>query len=103
SITKEGSVLVRFLLGQLVIHVLRKDATLREWYRRIKNRRRTKIARVAVMRRLAVVFWHMLKHGQPYDLAAPVKPKPTPRKAQPADAPQTTAQNGAALGGPPPH
>jgi len=97
SITKEGSVLVRFLLGQLVIHVLRKDATLREWYRRIKKRRGAKIARVAVMRRLAVVFWHMLKHGQPYDLAAQARPKPTPRcKAKAAD----TAQAGAAPSGP---
>lgn len=86
SITKEGSTLVRFLLGQLVLHVLRKDAALREWYRKIKKRRGSKIARVAVMRRLTVVFWHMLKHGKPYDLAAQAKPKPTPQcKAKSAD------------------
>jgi transposase len=97
SITKEGSVLVRFLLGQLVLHVLRKDATLREWYRRIKKRRGAKIARVAVMRRLTVIFWHMLKHEEPYDLAASAKPKPTPRcKAKPAG----TTQAGAAASGP---
>jgi transposase len=52
SITKEGSRIVRFLLGQLVLHVLRRDARMRTWYQRIKKRRGAKIARVAVMRRL---------------------------------------------------
>ena len=70
SITKEGSTLARFLLGQVVLHVLRKDAAMREWFRRIKKRRGVKIARVAVMRRLTVVFWHMLRKQQPYKIAA---------------------------------
>ena len=39
---------------------------MKEWYRRIKKRRGAKIARVAVMRRLATIIWHMLKHQQPY-------------------------------------
>lgn len=103
SITKEGSVLVRFLLGQLVLHVLRKDPTLREWYRKIKKRRGTKIARVAVMRRLAVVFWHMLKHGQPYDLAAAAKPQPSPRTVKSVETSHVAASNGAALGALPPN
>jgi transposase len=104
SITKEGSVLVRFLLGQLVLHVLRKDATLREWYRRIKKRRGAKIARVAVMRRLAVVFWHMLKHGQPYDLAAPAKPQPSPKRAtKSAETSRAAAASGPPLGALPPN
>ena len=30
----------------------------------------TVIARVAVMRRLTVVFWHMLSKQQPYNIAA---------------------------------
>jgi len=63
-------------------------AALRQWYQRIKKRRGSKIARVAVMRRLTVIFWHMLKHQAPYDQAAPAKPKPTPRrKTKAADAP----------------
>lgn len=104
SITKEGSVLVRFLLGQLVLHVLRQDATLREWYRRIKKRRGSKIARVAVMRRLAVVFWHLLKHQEPYRLSPPAQPKPTPRrKAKSATAAQTVERNGESLGALPPN
>ncbi len=66
SITKEGSAIVRFVLGQLVIHVLKRDSRMRAWYQRIKKRRGSKIARVAVMRKLVTIFWHMLTHQQPY-------------------------------------
>jgi hypothetical protein len=85
SITKEGSMLARFLLGQLVLHVLRRDAGQRAWYQRIKKRRGSKIARVAVMRRLAVIFWHMLKKRQPYLLLASTtkKLKTRQRKTNP--------------------
>jgi transposase len=66
SITKEGSGIARFILAQMVLHVLRRDGRMKEWFRRIKKRRGAKIARVAVMRRLATILWHMLKHEQPY-------------------------------------
>lgn len=66
SITKEGSALARFILAQMVLHVLRRDPRMKEWYRRIKKRRGAKIARVAAMRRLATIIWHMLRHQQPY-------------------------------------
>ena len=66
SISKEGSAQARFILGQLVLHVLKFDRVMRTWYQRIKKRRGSKIARVAVMRRLAVVIWHMLKNKEPY-------------------------------------
>jgi transposase len=66
SITKQGSALARFILGQLVMHVLKHDGRMRSWYQRIKRRRGAKIARVAVMRRLATILWHMIKHQQPY-------------------------------------
>lgn len=71
SITKEGSKFARFLLGQLVLHFLKKDPKMREWYRRIKLRRGSKIARVAVMRRIATIFWHMLKHREAYTIGGP--------------------------------
>lgn len=80
SITKEGSTLARFLLGQVVLHVLRRDARMRAWYQRIKKRRGSKIARVAVMRRLAVIFWHMLKKRQPYLVCAVAVEKPPSRR-----------------------
>jgi transposase len=60
SITKQGSKMVRHLLNQAVVSVLRFDGAMRLWFKRIKKRRGSKIARVAVMRRLATILWHML-------------------------------------------
>ena len=37
SITKQGSKLVRYLLGQAVVHVLRFDGAMRKWFKRIKS------------------------------------------------------------------
>jgi transposase len=71
SITKEGSAMVRFLLGQMVVHVLKRDRHMREWYRGVRRRRGSKIARVAVMRRLAAIFWHMLRHEEAYAVGGP--------------------------------
>ena len=75
SITKQGSSMARFILGQLVMHVLRRDAWMRAWYGRIKRRRGSKIARVAVMRRLATIIWHMMKHNEPYIVGGPARQK----------------------------
>lgn len=78
SISKAGSSLARFLLGQAVLHVLKRDAKMRTWYAGIKRRRGAKIARVAVMRRLATILWHMLKRREPYRSGG--------RKPEPANA-----------------
>ena len=75
SITKQGSGMARFILGQLVLHVLRRDPWMKAWYGRIKKRRGSKIARVAVMRRLATIIWHMLKHNEPYTVGGPPRRK----------------------------
>lgn len=71
AITKQGNAMVRMLLGQAVINVLRKDAWMRQWYRQVKKRRGSKVARVAVMRRLATILWSMLKHNIPYICGGP--------------------------------
>jgi transposase len=71
SITKRGSALARFLLGQLVLHVLRKDSWMRLWFRNIKRRRGSKIARVAVMRRMSTILWHMVSKQEPYLYGGP--------------------------------
>jgi transposase len=73
SITKQGSKIVRYLLGQAVIKVLRFDGAMRTWFKRIKRRRGAKIARVAVMRRLVTIIWHMLKRNEKYRYASPIK------------------------------
>ncbi len=70
SITKAGSAVARFLLGQLVVHVLKKDRRMRQWHRRVKHKRGAKIARVAVMRKLANIIQEMLQTGQAYRLEA---------------------------------
>jgi transposase len=66
SITKAGSSMARWLLAQVTRHALRMDAQLREWFKRIKRRRGSSIARVAVMRRLATIIWHMLTERKTY-------------------------------------
>jgi transposase len=68
SITKEGSKVARFVLGQMVLHALRRDPEIKRWYGRIKHRRGAKIARTAVMRRLTTILWHMVKHNEPYQI-----------------------------------
>lgn len=73
SITKQGSATARFILGQLVLHVLRRDPWMRGWYGRIKRRRGSKIARVAVMRRLATIVWQIVKHEAPYTIGGPTE------------------------------
>ena len=73
SITKRGSKMVRYLLNQAVIKVLRFDGAMRAWFKRIKKRRGAKIGRVAVMRRLATILWHMLTKKQKYRYDSPIK------------------------------
>ena len=66
SITKIGSRMVRYLLAQAIQHVLRRDGSIRAWYQRLKRRRGSKVARVAVMRRTATIMWRMLSTGEPW-------------------------------------
>lgn len=82
SITKQGSAHARFVLGQLVLHVLKRDAGMRQWYKRIKLRRGSKIARVAVMRRLTCIIWHMLKHRQPYHWVGTFESQPEQKQKE---------------------
>jgi len=70
--------MVRFILGQVILHVLRRDPLLKGWYLRIKKRRGAKIAKVAAMRRLATILWHMVKHRQPYRIGDMMHTTATP-------------------------
>jgi len=65
-ITKAGSSMARWLLAQVTQKVLRKDARMREWFKRIKRRRGVSVARVAVMRKLCTIIWHMLTKRKTY-------------------------------------
>jgi len=81
GITKRGNAIARQVLNFAVIHVLRKDPAMKEWHKKIKNRKGAKTARVAVMRRLATIIWHMLRWGKPYQFRydPPPKPATTPK------------------------
>jgi len=79
GITKRGSAVARQVLNFAVIHVLRKDLEMKAWHKGIKKRRGAKTARVAVMRKLATIIWHMLRWGKPYQFRYDPPPK-TPKK-----------------------
>jgi hypothetical protein len=65
--------MARFVLGQLVLHVLRHDPWMKAWYGRIKRRRGSKIARVAVTRRLAAIMEQLVKNNEPYVVGGPAQ------------------------------
>jgi transposase len=65
-ITKAGSSMARWVLGQASKHVLRVDPAMRAWFKRLKRKKGPKIARVAVMRRMATIIWHMLTKRKTY-------------------------------------
>lgn len=66
GITKVGSSIARKTLNFAVNHVIRKDPQMKAWHKKIKTRRGAKIARVAVMRKLATIIWHILRWDKPY-------------------------------------
>lgn len=79
GITKAGSSDARNVLNFAIVQLLRNDPQMRLWHKKIKRRKGAKTARVAVMRKLATIIWHMLKWDLPYqfhyDPPQPVKNK----------------------------
>lgn len=75
GITKVGSSIVRRILGNAVTMLVRKDPWMKQQYQRIKARRGAKIARVAIMRKLATIIWRMLTNNEPYRIGGPSKVK----------------------------
>ena len=79
GITKRGNAVARQVLNFAVIHVVRKDPAMKAWHKKIKSKKGTKTARVAVMRRLATIIWHILRWGKPYQFRYD-PPTPVPKK-----------------------
>jgi len=79
GITKRGNAVARQVLNFAVIHITRKDPAMKAWHKKIKNRRGAKTARVAVMRKLATIIWHMLRWEKPYQFRYD-PPLATPKK-----------------------
>ena len=65
-ITKAGSGMARWVLGQASKHILRNDPAMRAWFKKIKRKKGGGVARVAVMRRMATILWHMLTKRKTY-------------------------------------
>ncbi len=66
KITKAGSCMCRWVLGLATKHIFRVDPAMRAWFRKLKRKRGSKVALVAVMRRLATIIWHMLTKRKTY-------------------------------------
>ena len=81
SITKAGSQIARHVLNFAVIHAVRKDKAMRDWHKSIKKRRGAKIARVAVMRKLATTVWHILKRQTTFQFRFDPMTKPKKKSA----------------------
>jgi len=79
GITKRGNAVARVVLNFAVNHIARKDPAMKAWHKKIKNKKGAKTARVAVMRRLATIIWHMLRWGKPYQFRYD-PPAVTPKK-----------------------
>ena len=65
-ISKQGSPPARWALVEAAWSVVQQPGPLHAFYERIRARRGTKIAVVAVARKLAVLFWCLLTRGEDY-------------------------------------
>jgi transposase len=61
KITRQGSPWLRCVLVEAAIHVVRRDAGLRNFYQRIRKRSGSNKARVATARKLAEICWKRLR------------------------------------------
>jgi len=65
-ITKQGSRWIRSVLVELSIHFIRRSTHLKDLYERIKVRKGTNSARVAVAREMLKIIYSMLKDKRPF-------------------------------------
>ena len=63
-ISKQGSSQVRQMLTEAAIAAVSTAGPMRAFYERVRVRRGSPIAIVAVARKLAVLFWHLLTREQ---------------------------------------
>jgi transposase len=70
-ISKEGAAAVRHVLVESALTAIRSPGPLRAFYLRIRARRGHPIAIVAVARKMASLFWHLLVREQGYAYTLP--------------------------------
>jgi len=66
AISKQGNIMVRWLLIETAHLAVRKDPELRQDYQRLKFRRGHAVAKVPIARKLAVRMYWMLRSGAAY-------------------------------------
>lgn len=70
-ITKAGPAQARGMLVEAAFSASRAPGPLRAFYRRVKERRGFQIATVATARKMTVLCWHLINHGEDYAFARP--------------------------------
>lgn len=70
-ISKEGAAAVRHVLVESALTAVRSPGPLRAFYLRVRARRGHPIAIVAVARKMASLFWHLLVREQDYAYTLP--------------------------------
>ncbi len=70
-ISKQGAAQVRQMLAEAAFVAVSTAGPMRAFYDRVRVRRGHQIAIVAVARKLAVLFWHLLTREQDYAFQRP--------------------------------
>jgi transposase len=70
-ISKQGASQVRQMLAEAAFVAVSTAGPTRAFYERVRSRRGSQIAIVAVARKLAVLFWHLLTREQDYAFQRP--------------------------------
>jgi transposase len=70
-ISKQGAAHVRQMLAEAAFVAVSTAGPMRAFYERVRARRGSQIAIVAVARKLAVLFWHLLTREQDYAFQRP--------------------------------
>jgi transposase len=70
-ISKQGAAQVRQMLTEAAFVAVSTPGPMRAFYQRVRVRRGNQIAIVAVARKLAVLFWHLLTRGEDYAFGRP--------------------------------
>ena len=70
-ISKQGAAQVRQMLTEAAFVAVSTPSPMRAFYERVRVRRGSQIAIVAVARKLAVLFWHLLTREQGHAFARP--------------------------------
>ena len=70
-ISKQGAAQARQMLTEAAFVAVSTAGPMRAFYERLRARRGSQIAIVAVARKLAVLFWHLLTRDQDYAFARP--------------------------------